>query len=88
MPTLRRRQRRTNWNATHRAQLVTGFFGCRRFGVPMRVATRFRGCESPHPHDAADVRLAWADLRDELLATVTNPSQLWAWRVFENGEAN
>jgi hypothetical protein len=81
MPSIRRKQLRQQWGDLHRNQLKRGAIA----GEVMRIPCRQR---EPQGEDfgAGTMALAaqaWADLKDELLATVSDPTELWAYRRFE-----
>lgn len=87
MPTLRRRDRhRRDYGPVHRFQLRWGFDATwHRFGVVSVPCRRRYGASDCRPEDMPAVRAAWEALRDELLPTVSDPWELWAYRRFDLG---
>jgi len=89
MPAIRRKQLRQQWGDLHPIRLKRGAIAAHeRFGELMRIP-----CRQRYPQGVdfgagtmALAEQAWADLKDELLATATDPTELWAYRRFELGE--
>ena len=80
---LRPRHRREPYNATHLRQLREGFASTWEPFGGGGISHRDRG--ERHDCQAVDVpivRQAWEELRDELLAGVTDPQTIWAYRRF------
>ncbi len=89
MPRLRhKRLGRREWSDDHRIQLQTGwdlFNGA--WGDPVRLNLQDEQADAWPPKDIeADMRAAWADLREEIMAGyIDGLTRPWAWWKFDIG---
>jgi hypothetical protein len=85
MPIIKRRQfSRRDWGPIHRIHLRDGALApWQQFGERLRVTCRKReGDTDFEPRSMPLAEAAWRDLADELLASVKDPSTIWAFRRF------